>query len=326
MEKLDLKDKKILFQLLQDSRQSSSKIGKKVGQSKEFVSYRIKRMIDKGIIKKFTTMVDASKFGVVVLSYNFKFDNINPTIRNELMKFLVDSKYTRYVASTEGKYDMVVWFYYTNNTAFIKFYEEFLKKYRRYLANQILTGDLEVEVFLYDFLLSDSQRQIPKIKSKKSTSIWSPIDKFDDQDIFILKELCENPRVKIIEIAKELKVSANIVKYRIKKLIDSEVIFGFSADIDWLKIGYKYYTLEVILYDYKQKNKILNYLKTNPCFIKIFKSYGHGVDIKCDIMQYNIDQLRDTIENITNNFPNSIKNIDYYNTYKINKVYYLPPI
>ena len=93
-----------------------------------------------------------------------------------------------------------------------------------------------------------------------------------------------------------------------------------------MKIGYRYYTLEIYLNDYEQKNNILKYLISNSFLVKIFKTYGHGVDIKCDIIQQDIDHLRNTIRDLTNVFPNSIKNVDYFNTYKINKLDYLPPL
>ena len=47
MIKIDDKDKKILFHLIHDSRQSMKSIGKKIGLSKESVNYRIKRLIKK---------------------------------------------------------------------------------------------------------------------------------------------------------------------------------------------------------------------------------------------------------------------------------------
>jgi DNA-binding Lrp family transcriptional regulator len=326
MEKIDIKDKKILFHLLQDSRQPLSKIAKKVGISKELISYRIKRMQEKEIIQNFTTIIDDTKLGFFGLTYYYSFDHINPSIRAEMIKLLVDSKYTRYVASTDGKYDMVVWYNIANQNIFINFYEEMLRNYRKYLSNQILTGDIGVELFSYDFLISDTQRQITKIKTKKSNFKWFVVEKIDDIDISLLKELSTNPRIKIIDLAKKLKSTSNIITYRIKKLIDNGIIFGFSATINWLKIGLRYFTLEIYLNDYNQKNKILNYIKANPCLIKIFKSVGHGVDIKCDIILHDVEHLRKTIEDITNMFPNSIKNIDYFNTYKINKLNYLPPI
>ena len=39
---LDLKDRKVLYQLDVDCRQTNSEIGKKVGLSKQVVDYRIK--------------------------------------------------------------------------------------------------------------------------------------------------------------------------------------------------------------------------------------------------------------------------------------------
>jgi len=51
MVKIDLKDRKILYQLDLNSRQSLTQIGKNVGLKKDVVSYRIKRLQDEGVIK-----------------------------------------------------------------------------------------------------------------------------------------------------------------------------------------------------------------------------------------------------------------------------------
>ena len=50
MDSLDVKDRRILYELDFNSRQSNSKIGKKVGLHKNVVNYRIKRMEKNGII------------------------------------------------------------------------------------------------------------------------------------------------------------------------------------------------------------------------------------------------------------------------------------
>lgn len=63
MEKLDLKDRKILYHLDLDSRQSFRSLGKKVGLSKDIVASRVKKLQEKGIIKGFFAVVDYSKLG-----------------------------------------------------------------------------------------------------------------------------------------------------------------------------------------------------------------------------------------------------------------------
>lgn len=51
MNDIDVKDKKILYLLDTNSRMSLTQIGKKVGLRKNVVSYRLKRLIQKGIMK-----------------------------------------------------------------------------------------------------------------------------------------------------------------------------------------------------------------------------------------------------------------------------------
>jgi len=63
MEKLDLKDRKILYELDINSRQSFSQLGKKVGLHKDVVAYRVKKLQEKGIIKNFYTELNGYKFG-----------------------------------------------------------------------------------------------------------------------------------------------------------------------------------------------------------------------------------------------------------------------
>ena len=57
MMKIDLKDKKILYELDLDCRQSNTQIGKKVGLKKDVVAYRIKRMQDEGVLLNFWTEI-----------------------------------------------------------------------------------------------------------------------------------------------------------------------------------------------------------------------------------------------------------------------------
>ena len=69
MEKLDLKDRKILYVLDLDSRQSFRSIGRKVGLSKDIVTNRVKKLQEKGIIKRFFTYYDILQLGLNFLRF-----------------------------------------------------------------------------------------------------------------------------------------------------------------------------------------------------------------------------------------------------------------
>jgi len=53
MPNLDSKDHKLLYHLFKNSRESLSFIGKKINLPKTVVKYRIDRLVNKNIIKKF---------------------------------------------------------------------------------------------------------------------------------------------------------------------------------------------------------------------------------------------------------------------------------
>lgn len=103
---VDVKDKKILFHLDLNCRQSNSQIGKKVGLKRDAVAYRIKRMEEQGIIKKYWTVIDAFKLGYTVFRIYFKFQDIPQDVKTEIINLFMKYKHTWSVYSIIGPFDM----------------------------------------------------------------------------------------------------------------------------------------------------------------------------------------------------------------------------
>lgn len=76
MERIDLKDRKILYQLDIDSRQSFRSIGKKIGLSKDVVAFRVKKLKEKVIILRFHTEYNYLSLGLTSLRFYIKFQNM----------------------------------------------------------------------------------------------------------------------------------------------------------------------------------------------------------------------------------------------------------
>ena len=68
-EELDDLDKKILNELQVHCKESLSKIGKKVGLTAPSVVERIKKLEERGIIKKYVAILDAQKAGKLVTAF-----------------------------------------------------------------------------------------------------------------------------------------------------------------------------------------------------------------------------------------------------------------
>ena len=61
--KLDDKDKQILNLLQENSRLSYTEIGNELDISEATVRYRVKKLVDAGVISKFTVLLDPRKIG-----------------------------------------------------------------------------------------------------------------------------------------------------------------------------------------------------------------------------------------------------------------------
>ena len=108
MTKIDLKDRRILYELDYDSRESLTHIGKKVGLKKDVVSERIEKLREDGVIQCFYTVIDAYKLDYSLFRYYVNFQYVNPEIRNKIIEYFTNYRNICTVGEALGKYDLIV--------------------------------------------------------------------------------------------------------------------------------------------------------------------------------------------------------------------------
>jgi Lrp/AsnC family leucine-responsive transcriptional regulator len=305
MEKIDLKDKKILYHLDLDSRQSFSSIGKKVGLSKDIVSSRVNNLIKKGIIIRFNTLIDDLKLGFTVVRFYFKFQYVTPEIKKEIIDHFVDCKYTEICNEHSGSINLIIFMIARNATDIYSFWQKTLSKYRDYFASQILSLYVGENVYPKSFLID--------IKDDRKNLIiknGGGLVNFDDLDYKILEELALNSRVPTIEIAKKLETSTSDVNNRIKKLKKSNVINRFHITVDWGKLGYRWFKLNLFLREYDKIHELTRYLEQNPHLAYIDKTIGYA-DLEIELIVDNQHHLQDIIDDLQTKYPGLIRNFSY---------------
>ena len=321
MIKIDSKDKKILYYMLQDSRQSLKTIAKKIGASKEFVVYRVRRLFKEKIIKNYTVYLNVEKLGYIVMFLYYKFENINPIIKQEIIDFLKKSKYISYISSIEGIYDLQIDVLIGHTLEYESLMDEIQKKYHKYLKFQLATTLIRGVLYNYSFLLNEKINISSPVEDKWGRSI-TPIDELDFK---ILQILSQNPRIPTKVIANELKTTVTIVSYRIKKMIKLQIIHQYSINVDWSKLGFRYFHLRIFLRDYNKKNPILDYIRKNPFLKRTWKDLFYSGDINCTFLFRNVEKLREFIEDLTLKFPNAIDKYEFFSSYKIHKDIFMVP-
>ncbi|MBU0460744.1 MAG: winged helix-turn-helix transcriptional regulator, partial [Nanoarchaeota archaeon] len=104
MDKLDLKDRKILHELDLNARQSDSEIAKKVGLTRDSVRYRIKKLEDQGYINYFMTLLNSMKLGYNWYRTFFKFQNLSVEKEQEIINWLKER--ASWITKVEGIWDL----------------------------------------------------------------------------------------------------------------------------------------------------------------------------------------------------------------------------
>jgi DNA-binding Lrp family transcriptional regulator len=320
MEKIDLKDRKILYELDYDSRQSFSKIGKKVGMHKNVVLYRVNRLVERGIIRNFYTVIDSFKLGYNSFRFYIVFRHITPEVRKEIIDYFVHNKYTWWVGLFEGNYDLAILLWVKEIHDFHVFWEETLKKYRHFFQNQIFCNYVQLNHYRNSFLVKEYDKAD---REKQGITSGGKKINIDNLDFKILKLLAKNSRIRILDIAQTLNSSVDTIDHRMKNLIKKDIIQGYRVDIDFSKLGYQFFKVNIDLANYNERGRMISYVKYNPHLVMIDKSIGY-YDLELDLWVENLSQFHQIMDDLTLKFPDSIKNYTYVHDAKLSKLLYIP--
>ncbi len=317
---LDLKDRKILYQLDIDSRQTDSEIGKKVALSKQTVAYRIKRLIKEKYISRFATVIDTYKLGLSKYKIYLSFENADKQKINEITEFLKAHKKTEWIATCSGKWDLIVGYLVKDVYEFDEAIKELDEKFSQYISSRETSISLGVPHWRKDYLLEEKRRYPVVYQGEQIGNL--KIDKIDEE---IIKLLVNNARMPITEIAYRLKTTPRIVNYRIKNLKKEKIIlisriFLNLNKLDWIYckalIKFKSQTKE----KYEEFFSYCNNLKNLTYIINVIGSW----DIELDFEIENFNKFHKIMLDLRDKFSDTIKHYDFVVVINEDKLDYYP--
>ncbi len=320
MTNVDLKDRKILYELDVDSRQSFNEIAKKVGLSKDSVIYRINKLKQEGIIKQFQTIIDVGKLGFISFRLYLKLQNTTPQKEAEIIEFLKKQKQITWLVSIDGEYDLGMWVLTKSIKEMNELWKELLAKYVNYIDKRWLTIFTKVSYFPRAYLLGKKEN------FDEYVFITEPQEtKQDEKDVELLRLLAGDSRIPTLEISQKLKISPKTATARIKELEKKQVIIGYRTMFDLEKLGYQYFKVHINLHNVTpEKIKIFrNYVKLHPNIIYDNEVLG-GDDLEIEIQTETLSHLRSIIDDIKKQFSDIIKNYNYITFYQEHKFVFFP--
>jgi DNA-binding Lrp family transcriptional regulator len=323
MIKLDLKDRKILYELDINCRKSNSQIGKKVGLKRDVVAYRIKKLKDEGIINNFWTAIDTFKLGYNVFRLYINFQYVTSDIKKEIIQYFVDYPNSWAVNSIKSEIDLAVVLWVKDIYEFYRFWEKTLDKYENNFAKHDISIYVQGDGYRKSYLL-------PEQTKKTENMIYSvrcggkPIE-IDELDYKLLNELAVNARASLIYLAEKLNCSSQTISYKIKNLISSGVIKAFRVDINLPKLGLQRFKPNIYLKDHQLKLPIYNYLKDKP-YLEYMNIAMGWADLGPEFIMKDFDELLKVLEEINTKFSGAIKKQTFFILDKVHKLRFLPEL
>ncbi len=306
MDNLDKTDIKILKELLDNSRMPLSKIGKKVRLSRENVHYRIKNLVQKGIIRDFVVSIDYKRLGFEQYTVFLEFEKINAQKEKEIIDYLHKKDHISWIGILAGNWSLTFDIYTKNNDELNRILEEFLMKFRENIGEYSVLEVLDARYY-FNKMINESESKHNTLETVKT--------KIDEIDIKILKKLNEDSRNSYVDISEDLKLTPNAINQRVKNLEKSGLIQRYTISINHKTLGFEWHGLQIKLrkqFSDTEKN-LKNYLKTDKKVAFYYKYSKTGnYDFDVGIIAKNSSELREFINELRNNFYEEIRIYDTF--------------
>lgn len=316
---LDLKDRKLLYELDDNSRQSASKIGKKIGLSPEVVNYRIKRLEKEEIITQYQLIVNLSTLNILQFKICLSFQHLKSEVLERKIEELKKIDSIKWIISSKGNWDLILSCETDSMESIDELKNKILTKFGNCINKKALSILIEAQTYNRNYLIEDkSVLSDSRIIMKKS----KPVN-IDELDLNILKSLAKNARKPIIDIASELKQTVRVINYRIKQLEKNKIILGYKIALNYERLGLKFFKIFIYLDNPQEEkiNSLISYLKQNKNTIHHVKVLGNW-DLEPEFEVHSEEEFNKILQEIKDKYSDIIKNIEIITISKEHKFVY----
>ncbi|MBI4164018.1 MAG: Lrp/AsnC family transcriptional regulator [Candidatus Aenigmarchaeota archaeon] len=322
--KLDLKDRKILYQLDINSRQPNSEIAKRVGLSKQVVGFRVARFVEQKLLLKFYTVIDISKLGFSVHKNFVRLQNLDSEKEKEFVNYLKNHPNVVWVASCDGKYDLAFAIWSKNMEHLDAILKEIDKSFGEYISERQITPIIRGEYFIRDYLLEKQKTQT----QRKSffASVGEQI-KIDTKDWKILFELGKDARATSVSISNSVGISPDAVADRIRKMERLGLIMQYNIVPNESTFPYLHYKVLVGLRNMSAEKEqvLIQYCKSNTNIVYVVKTLGPW-EFEVDIEVESAQKFREIMMDLKTKFKDIIQDYSALNIYQVHKYNFCPSV
>ena len=312
---MDKLDWKILQVLDFQGRIPLSQLAKQVHSNKDVVAYRIKKLEEQELIVRYFPVLDMSKLGYYTSRLYFDLEELDQTTEKEFIEFLDEEINSGLIFRMDYpyRYGIVLW------TKSIYDIEDVIVSIKRKLGKALLRYNYALfctyTIYPKDYLFG---KRYHEVNYHLQAGV---VEKYDSHDFLILRELAKDARISTIHIAQHLKIPQTTVSNKIKNLEKKKIILGYRAEINFMKLGYMNYFLEIYLEENHNLVQIESWANTSKNTVWLQKIIGTG-DIEMEVEVKDRVELEAFLNELRTRFKNIRKIVFWSQDYK--KLTFLP--
>jgi len=312
--KLDIKDKKILSLLSEDSRIPFSIVAKKVQLSRDGIQYRYERMKKLDIIKRGIPIVNLRKFGFHTFHVFMLLEEMEKEKQKELLREMIFHPNTKAIREFSDSWDIELVFIAETLKEMDKILTEITQNHARIISQkmklQVIKGynSMHLPYDVYGSIEKSFTWKDAKPKRK-----YIP----DDKDRKLITKLALDCRVSTYELGKLLKLSPDAISYRLKLLKESGIIRKYGLIVDLTKLHYHWFTfvMQVRTFTKDHEKRMEQFVRSHNMILRSVKTLGNW-DFMIDIVTQTRQQYHSTIKEIKSTFSDIIKNYETWVAYR----------
>ncbi len=302
---LDSADRKILAELDKNCRISATKLARKVRKSREAVNYRIKQLLEKGILLRFITSINPNKLGYYMFKVYLKLENI-PRERERFFKELASNNDIYWMGICDGAFDCVFAMLSPDITGYFDKINALLSRWEHLIVSKVLGTMVDTCQYNKKFFTQDRDGQAVIFGGN---IVKNEVDGLDRK---IIAVLANEARIPIVRLARKVGSTIEVVRSRMRRMEKLGVILSYRIDVDFNKLGLEFF--KAIIYfrtlSPKDEKALFEWMRTHPNSLYYIRSLAPW-EVEFEFVVESYQHFNSIINELRGRFPHVIRNHEH---------------
>jgi DNA-binding Lrp family transcriptional regulator len=281
MERLD---REILYELDNDASQPLSAIAKKVNRSVPTIDYRIRKMIEGRVLKSFLTIVNFKRLGYTNYFVYWTLRNVNSEKERSIIEQITKDDRVNEVFRWDGAWNLCVGVMAKDISELNEVVSRIKDRFSECIDREAFMVYTKSFRFGRRYLVQGGKYEA---RGSPAGSIQSPVsvDKTEDR---ILREIRDAARMSTVDLAERTGLPLEVVRYRLRKLRDEDIVVGATIMPDCAGFPQIYrILLNINGFTTKKEKGIIAYLGSKSNVVRVKRAFGaYNLAIDCEFEQH----------------------------------------